>query len=262
MWYTFQTTYLKIQTLIMKYKEIAQQYLGKEFQSNSCGKYTVIEYFDNKNTTVKFEDGTVLYNITTNRIRTGIIKNKNHPTLCGKGFEGYGKYSIVKDKKAGKIWNNIIRMCCNEKAQDRKSSYKELTVCEEWHNFQNFAEWFYENYDENAMSKWFLSRGILIKNSKLFSPETCCFAPQELIKHIKQEKTNRKEYPIGVSKQSTFFSSFGGKQVHGFHTAEEAFENYKVRKEASLKILAEEWKDRIPEKLYKALINYKVEITD
>jgi hypothetical protein len=240
-----------------------EKYLNKEFNSNNCGKFIVIDYFGSTKCTVQFEDGTIIKNVSSFSVRDGRIINRNFPKLCGIGFEGYGKYSVAKDKKAGSVWHNIISMCYNEKAQDRCPTYKDVTVCKEWHNFQNFAEWFYENYDFNTEKTWYLTKGILVKKSKIYSPETCCFAPQEILKQITISNLSKDiSLPMGVYKQSTFLSSFGGKQIHGFETAEDAFENYKERKEAYLKQLAEEWKPKIPIKLYSALINYRVEITD
>ena len=47
-----------------------------------------------------------------------------------------------------------------------------------------------------------------------------------------------------------------------FDTPEEAFQTYKEFKENYIKQVADEYKDKIPEKLYEAMINYKIEITD
>jgi len=47
-----------------------------------------------------------------------------------------------------------------------------------------------------------------------------------------------------------------------FKTVEEAFLAYKKAKEAYVKSLANKWKDQIDPRVYNALMNYKVEITD
>ena len=46
-------------------------------------------------------------------------------------------------------------------------NYLDVTVCEEWHNFQNFAKWFYENYYEISGEKMRLDKDILIKGNKM-----------------------------------------------------------------------------------------------
>ena len=47
-----------------------------------------------------------------------------------------------------------------------------------------------------------------------------------------------------------------------FPTIEEAFDAYKIAKEKEIKRIADEYKDKIPQKLYDAMYSYKVEITD
>ena len=47
-----------------------------------------------------------------------------------------------------------------------------------------------------------------------------------------------------------------------FNTPEEAFCAYKEVKEAYIKDVADKWKDRIDPRVYDALMNYQVEITD
>lgn len=47
-----------------------------------------------------------------------------------------------------------------------------------------------------------------------------------------------------------------------YETPEEAFDVYKTAKEKYIKDLADSYKAKIPEKLYRAMYNYKIEITD
>ena len=47
-----------------------------------------------------------------------------------------------------------------------------------------------------------------------------------------------------------------------YNTPEEAFNAYKTFKENYIKQVADKYKDKIPDKLYKAMYNYKVKITD
>ena len=55
-----------------------------------------------------------------------------------------------------------------------------------------------------------------------------------------------------------------GKRYHlgNFKTPEEAFQAYKVAKEAWIKEVADKWKDKLDPKVYKAMYEYQVEITD
>jgi hypothetical protein len=47
-----------------------------------------------------------------------------------------------------------------------------------------------------------------------------------------------------------------------YKTSEEAFNAYKKAKEAYIKEVAEEWRDSIDSRVYEALTNWVVEITD
>ena len=69
-------------------------------------------------------------------------------------------------------------------------------------------------------------------------------------KQSKIEKTN------GGEKNKKYLGRFSLDQV------EEAFLTYKRFKENYIKQVADEYKNLIPDKVYQALYNYKVEITD
>ena len=63
-------------------------------------------------------------------------------------------------------------------------SYKGVEVCEEWYNFQNFAEWCETQKFLNAKDvkgkSYQLDKDILVKGNKIYSPDTCCFVPPEI----------------------------------------------------------------------------------
>ena len=139
----------------------------------------------------------------------------------------------------------------------------DCTVDERWHNFQNFAEWYYDNYIEG----YHLDKDILFKGNKIYSPETCCFVPQEINKLFTKRQSKRGDYPIGViSNKKRFISIFTKEKkifyLGSFATPEEAFIAYKTEKENRIKEIANKWKGLISDKVYQALINYQVEITD
>ena len=60
-------------------------------------------------------------------------------------------------------------------------------------------------------------------------------------------------------------TSFGhDKQVklHYWNTEEEAFQEYKLFKESEIRTLVLRYKDKIPDKIYQAMKNWQIEITD
>ena len=114
-----------------------------------------------------------------------------------------------------------------------------------------------------------LDKDILVKGNKVYSEDTCCFVPAEINYLIIKANRIRGKYPIGIyeDKQAGKFKvriSVGGKQKHigRYYCEKEAFYAYKQAKEAYIKEVAEKWKDKIDPKVYDALMQYDVEITD
>ena len=194
--------------------------------------------------------------------------------VCGIGYLG-GDTSCINGEKTKpySIWKSMITRCYSNKDYigKRNDCYKDVKVCEEWHNYSNFKKWYDENYYEIDGEVMALDKDIIIKRNKIYSPETCVFVPKFInIAMAKggHGKKNR-SMPIGVSfdkRRGKYFSRLRmfGELVHlgTFDSPIKAFDVYKSAKEKYIKRVADEYKDKIPERLYKALYNYKVEITD
>ena len=162
-------------------------------------------------------------------------------------------------------WCSLRRRVLSEKFKKEKLTYKDATICDEWLNYQDFTKWFYENWKPWMDSSWHLDKDILIKGNKHYSPETCAFVPHEINSLFMSTKKIRGLYPIGVNKERDKFRvRIGGKRKHIgiFDTIEEAFQAYKIAKEEYIKEVADKWKPFIDNKVYEAMYNYIVEITD
>lgn len=186
-----------------------------------------------------------------------MIKNIKLKTINGKKTPYYSRWCDMKSR------------CYNKKCQDRDVVYKGIIVCEEWHDFQNFAQWFEENYNPEIMKEWQLDKDILVKGNKIYSPETCCFVPKEVNILFTKRKSKRGKFPIGVTYHSRDLKFMAriikyGKVHHlgYFDSPEESFQSYKTAKEEYIKEVANKWYGKISQNCYQALINYQVEITD
>ena len=211
-----------------------------------------------------FDNG---YKTTTNItvIKKGNIKNPYHKSVFGVGYFGVGDYK-GGNEKCYRTWYNIFIRCYSEDYKIKRPTYKDATVCEEWHNFQNFAKWFEENYYEVGDEEMHLDKDILVKGNKVYSPETCVFVPQK-INQLFVNRSRSSSLPRGVRKEWNRFKAEikcnGNKTYLGmFSTKEEAFESYKNAKEKYIKEVAEMYNGIIPTKLYDALINYTIHIED
>ena len=239
--------------------------IGEKHISNQGYEVEIIEYFNTRNCTIKFNDEreTILSSIQYVHIKNKNIRNPYYKYIANVGYVGIGKYTKVTRYKIYIIWRSMLLRCYDNSVKQKQPTYKDVTVCEEWHNFQNFAQWYEDNYKDN----FHLDKDILIKGNKHYSPETCCFVPQEINTLFTKTNSKRGDYPIGVTKAKNKFRAEisirgRGKYLDSFNTPEEAFECYKIAKEKYIKEMANEWKKLISNKVYQAMYNYQVEITD
>lgn len=229
----------------------------------------VKEYRKCSDIDVEFENGYISKNRTYQQFKKGSIKNLYYPNIYNVGYIGFGKYNWKNNKKIYKVWCHMLERCYDEKYIKKQPTYENCEICKEWHNFQNFAKWYEENYYEVADEKMCLDKDILFKGNKIYSPDTCIFVPNRINILFIKANNLRGEYPIGVSwdkKQKKFTSQCcimkKYKKIGRFNTPEEAFKAYKEFKESYIKQVADEYKDKIPEKLYNAMYKWEVEIDD
>lgn len=236
-------------------------------------KMTIVRYGNARDIDVQFiKDGTVVEHRTYNDFKNGKIKNPYFPTIYGIGCIGIGKFKPCdengKQTKCYMTWVHMLQRCYDSKYQKKHPTYKGCTVCEEWWNFQVFAEWYYEHYYEFGNNeRMTLDKDILHKGNKVYSPETCVFVPQFINSLFTKRDNERGDYPIGVREKGNKFQARLTKDnetiyLGRFNTPNEAFLAYKQAKEEYIKEVAEEYKDKIPYELYEAMLNYEVDIDD
>ena len=250
----------------------SENIVGKVFETNNYGKCTVIEYNSFKDVLVKFHNPEFLTKCRMNHLIAGNIKNLLAPLVYGKGYLGVGKYK-PSNRIFYRAWNRVLERAYSKNWLIAHPCYAGTTVCDEWLNFQNFAEWcegqkFFNAVDDKG-KKYALDKDILVKGNKTYSPETCCFVPAELNSLLITANRVRDILPIGVSfyKKTRKYKASGcfyGKAHHiGYYdTPEEAFLAYKKAKESYIKEVAEKWKGRIEDKVYETLKEYSVDIDD
>ena len=242
----------------------------------SLGGYDmkIIEYKNCRNIVIEFQDK-YKAKISTNyqHFEEGSIKNPYYPSVCEIGYVGEGKYKPSengKDTNAYKVWRNMIERCYDPYELNKKPTYIDCYVCEEWHNFQNFAQWYYKNIYNCNNERMHLDKDILIKGNKIYSPKTCCIVPQRINVMFTKRQNCRGKHPIGVKwhKRDKIFEvrcydkNCNRQYLGRFDNEIDAFTCYKNYKEKVIKQVADEYKDLIPKELYEALYRYEVEIND
>ena len=154
--------------------------VGEVHESNNYGKVEIINQHSCNSMTIKFlEDGTIIENQKYGRIKRGEVKNPCKKEYYGIGYMGIGEHNNITSPSASKRWQNMMQRCYDEIYHRRYPTYKTVEICTEWHNFQNFADWYIKNYNPETMQGWCLDKDLLTDN-KFYSPATCCFLPQKI----------------------------------------------------------------------------------
>lgn len=237
------------------------KYLGKVFKTNNWGDVVVIEVLECGYCLVKFLKTGNLMEVANKCLLNGKIKDNG--TTCR-------KTTAQTNTKEYRTWKAMLARCYNENTQNKCPTYKGCTVSENFKVYSYFYGWCEKQvgFEEDG---WCLDKDILVKENRVYSEDTCCFVPTEINCLIISGESYRGFLPRGVvldkgSKKPSYRArvSQKGKYVcyGSYSNPEEAFCAYKEAKESYIKFVANEYKDRIDLRVYEALMNWTVEITD
>lgn len=167
--------------------------IGDIYDTLRNGRCEIIEKLGGNQlyVTVRFVDTGYITSVQFHSLLSGNVRDKLKPSRFGVGYEGVGNYKFTEDGKLTRCaiqWKSMLERCYCEKFQDRFPAYVGCTVCEDWHNYQNFAKWYYDNYPNDG-KLYELDKDLKIDGNKLYSPSTCTFlTPFENRKISKQKK--------------------------------------------------------------------------
>lgn len=118
--------------------------------------------------------------------------------ICGVGENDSNspvvEYFTVNGKVTQKMcpyyrtWKSMLRRCYDLNYE--RKTYKDCSVCEEWHLFSNFKAWM----EKQNYQGLHLDKDVLVKGNKVYSPDTCVFIPNEI---NAQARFNTKNNPLG-----------------------------------------------------------------
>ena len=190
---------------------------------------------------VKFLNKKCVGIISHGNLLTGKYTCPNDQTVYGVGRRGFGEHVAFVGRKQTKVydvWFSMIRRCYCPIALKLAPHYNDVEVCEEWLDFNIFADWFEETYIEGFHLDKDLRK--TENETRIYSPETCCWLPinvNSFMTNIK--KTNIYDGMTGVVKHSDNhygicikdFIKNESIRINGFTTPEDAYEKYKeIRK--------------------------------
>lgn len=165
-----------------------------------------------------------------------------------------------------RVWYNMLIRCFDEKYKLRKPTYSAVTCANDWLSFGNFLEWcnketgFFGRKDGFELDKDIIKRG-----NTIYSQEHCAFVPSVVNSLLTDHRGKRGDNPVGVhfhKRDGVFNASltrFGSvKHLGAFSSAEDAFQAYKIAKEAHIKVIALQHKASLKPAVFESLMNWEI----
>lgn len=192
--------------------------LGKEFTNKPGHRCFIIDYKDAHSVMVMYYDTMSVSTMEYSNLQKGSFVDRFKPSLYGVGYIGKTGRTVC-NKQAYAACNHILRRCYSKEFQEVQPYYKGCSVDPRWHSFAVFEEWFMqqeqrlfrEGYDVGR--RWSIDKDILVRGNKVYSPETCCFVPNEINSAVTKPKRREthKHLPegVGLIKARTLGSKVG-----------------------------------------------------
>ena len=179
----------------------------------------------------------------------------------GIGFNSRREHKT--DSLAYTTWWGMFRHCyCPEHHAEQQTDISSA-VDDRWIDFQDFADWFYDN--PYSGTPYQLNKDLLIPGNKVYAPEVCCFVPSQINSLLTSSTPAGGDLPRGVSLHKASGRYQAGVNVDGrrryigrYGTPQEAYNAYKMAKEVYVKRMALEWQDRIADNVFDALMNWEL----
>lgn len=190
---------------------------------------------------------------------------RSNKILHGVGTIGEGQYGSMdngKEAKCYKLWNAMLRRCYSEYSLSRYPTYRDVTVCEDWCNYQNFAEWWHANYRDS----WTLDKDIVKPGNRIYCPEYCRYVPKQINTQFNHIRSDKGACETGVcidSRNGRFLAKVKSdcKTVNlgSYLTQAEARAAYLKGKRAEVNRLAYLYREEIGEEIFNALLIFPLE---
>ncbi|WP_461533448.1 hypothetical protein [Sinomicrobium sp.] len=243
--------------------------VGDVFPTNQGGTVVVLEFNRFSDIVVQHQDSHGhIARVQGGHLCAGRVRNPYFPSVSGVGYVGFGEYNVKeggKDSPAYTCWVNMLKRCYCEKVKQKHPTYKDCYAVEEWHNFQNFAEWYYSQ--PNANKKGFhLDKDLRVLGNKVYGPDTCSLVPHAVNCLLTNTEWSGEGLPKGVKKrpsgyQARLLVNNKLKSLGVYKTKEDAYFAYKKAKEEYVKSIAEKYKSVLDVQVYDNLLKWTHEIT-
>ncbi len=225
---------------------------GSLWLQNQGTELEVLQHLGDADFLVKFEDSPV-FKAQAKEIKNGCVRDHNIPDVVSVGWRGWGKYQAKignKNTQAYEVWRGILRRCYDVNAKNYGSyGGSGITVERYWHNFQNFAEWYYtqtSNFNPDKLMQFNVDKDL--KGGYEYSESNCTLLPYKLNSFIQVQDCMTgdmgyiKNYRNPYNRITTTIS-FLGKQIFlgAFHSQKDANTYYDLGKRYVTTLLAERY---------------------
>lgn len=184
---------------------MTQNRVGETFVSNEGYEMIIVEYNNNRDVWVEFQDE------HKTRVHTryeycisGSVKNPYHPSVykhCYIGLmsDGSKPKTNIKGKHTREyvVWKSMVRRVYDSKYHEAHPTYKDVTLDEDLHCFAYFLEHIhlipnYEYWLEHPNEGVALDKDIRCKGSKIYSLDTIMFVSASENSKERVERYKRK----------------------------------------------------------------------
>lgn len=175
------------------------------YSSNRDGDFIIEKYHSVHKIDIKFINTGTVSTVAGSSIRRGECRDKMAPTISGVGFVGVGSFIACNPDgsftTAYSLFKDMMWRCYNPSAWKKNPGYADCSVCDEWHNFQVFAKWVYDNLPtDHDDVKYHLDKDVKHYKNKVYCPDYCSFIPADVnlkTKHYQQDVAYLVESPDG-----------------------------------------------------------------
>lgn len=241
----------------------SQVKVGMTFKTNKCGDILVLEYTNAHDVFVKFVNTGTELKSSTSAILSGGVSDPYAPLMkgvgwCGRKYPTKGKNGTGLSKEYA-VWSGMFHRCYGGHKSSASYEDKKITVAPEFHSYEYFYE-FFTKLPNAYEDGWQLDKDLFFNGT--YSPESVCMLPSEInvaMTFSDSRKTNT-TFP-GVKKTGNSFYARHRKNdvehhIGSFKTEKEAFDAYSKEKHDWVCELAEKYKEKLPENVFDALMNW------
>ena len=246
---------------------VTTNHLGEEKPNKNGTLMKIVEYTNTENIIVEFQDEHKFRKRSTySNFKNGGIKNPYDKTIFGIACLGDGKYGSWKNSRGSRDtylnWVAMLQRCYVDMNGKYPAYYGICTVCNEWLNYQNFAEWYESHYYYIPNERIHVDKDIKFKDNKMYGSNTCILVPQKIneIFHRSRPKTIDSDLPETIKRYAKGYQvSFRGESLGVYPTIKECLEKYNTKKIDYIRELVNGYGNKMPDEVREILLGWKPE---